>query len=162
MKTCRTCGETKETSEFYRDRTRKDGLFWQCKSCLKAYRESNRTRINTYRVQYYLANKDKEQEYQSQYRRDNKGLVNAITAKRRAKKLQATPFWSDLQYIKDLYENAAEANEMFEAVGLSPKFQVDHIVPLQNDLVCGLHCPENLQILTAKDNLSKNNNFNID
>ena len=161
MKTCRTCGETKETSEFYRDRTRKDGLFWQCKSCRKAYRESNRPRINAYRVQYYLANKDKEQEYQSQYRRDNKGLVNAITAKRRSRKRQATPYWSDQAAIKAIYVTASEANDAFAALGINQQLHVDHIVPLKSNLVCGLHVAENLQLLPAAENTSKSNSFNI-
>lgn len=35
---------------------------------------------------------------------------------------------------------------------------VDHIVPLKHPLVCGLHCPANLEVIPLKDNIRKSNN----
>lgn len=74
--------------------------------------------------------------------------VRYATAKRRAMKLQATPHWANQEVIKQIYKEATEKG-----------MHVDHIVPLNNPLVCGLHCEFNLQILPATENLRKSNKF---
>ena len=73
----------------------------------------------------------------------------AKSAKYRASKLQRTPVWSNLEEIKEIYKNCPEG------------YHVDHEIPLQGELVSGLHIPENLQYLTATENLSKGNRFKI-
>ena len=84
---------------------------------------------------------------QRRWQHKNPGKTAAKAAKRRAIKLQAIPPWADLEKIKEFYQNCPEGHH------------VDHIVPLRHPLVCGLHVSENLQYLTAEENLKKGNTW---
>jgi hypothetical protein len=55
----------------------------------------------------------------------------------------ATPKWYDLEKAKAIYKEAAERG-----------LQVDHIVPLNSSIVCGLNCPDNFQLITELQNTS--------
>ncbi|MGF6636821.1 hypothetical protein [Paraburkholderia sp. MM6662-R1] len=79
----------------------------------------------------------------------------ARTMKRYAAKRNATPAWADLRAISSIYECAAELSAK---TGI--KHEVDHIVPLLGELVCGLHVPWNLRIVPASVNREKSNRFN--
>jgi hypothetical protein len=84
-------------------------------------------------------------------------LVRHHTAKRRAAKLRRTPPWADLAAIEAVY---AEARRL--AVETGVQHHVDHDIPLQGDLVSGLHVHNNLQILTGSENSRKRNRFEVE
>lgn len=69
--------------------------------------------------------------------------------KYRAAKLNRTPLWANLAKIKEFYDKCPNG------------FHVDHIVPLQGVLVSGLHVEYNLQYLSASENSSKRNKFEV-
>jgi hypothetical protein len=140
-KFCNTCNHTKLTSNFYKDVSKPDGFSTQCKICKS---KAN----NSWKQSNQLQNSASKKAW----RENNKSKVNANNAKRRATKLQATPGWCEVEQIKELY---TQSEVITEETGIL--HHVDHIVPLQSDIVSGLHCLANLQIIPAVDNLSKNN-----
>ena len=58
------------------------------------------------------------------------------------------------EQIIDLYEQASLLTEM-----TGERWEVDHIDPLKNNLICGLHVPWNLKAVTMADNRKKHNKF---
>lgn len=75
-------------------------------------------------------------------------------AKRRAGKLNATPAWANPVAICEFYAAAKICERDTGDV-----WHVDHIVPLNNPHVCGLHCEANLQLLPGALNVEKSNRF---
>jgi len=73
-------------------------------------------------------------------------------SRRNAIKL-ATPPWADLGKIQELYD---------ECFDKGPDYHVDHNIPLQGDLVCGLHTHDNLRILHGSVNMSKSNRYEVE
>jgi hypothetical protein len=82
--------------------------------------------------------------------------TNALSAKRHAAKLNRTPPWADLNAIKAIYK---EARMLTKSTGI--KHHVDHEIPLQGKLVSGLHVNQNMRILTATENIKKNNRYEV-
>lgn len=177
-KVCTRCNKDKSRDEFGVNRRAKDGMMSRCKNCANAacikyrsenlerrkavqakYNAANREKNRAYLVKYEAENPQKRKETKAKWMTSNKGVMNAHGAEYRAMKKNANPNWSDAGYIQDLYTNCREAEEIFSNIGISIKFHVDHIVPLQHELVCGLHVEGNLQILNARENHSKNNRF---
>ena len=66
----------------------------------------------------------------------------------RASVEQAKVAWADQGKIATIYESARSLG-----------YHVDHIVPLNSEVVCGLHVEHNLTVLQPKDNIKKSNRF---
>jgi len=95
----------------------------------------------------------------AKYRSKNKDKIRAQKAKRRAAKLNRTPGWLrpvDFRHIQEIYTIARRLTEKTGEL-----HHVDHIIPLQGELVSGLHVPTNLQVIKAAENYRKHNSFQI-
>jgi len=124
---------------------------------LKEWRDRNKSYISNYRSEYKQKNPDKLKDRKRSYRLNNPSKISSLNAKRRAAKLRRVPLWtsqSDIKYIEALYSSA---QRITKCIGI--QFHVDHIIPLQGQLVSGLHTPSNLQIISSNLNLSKHNKF---
>ena len=91
------------------------------------------------------------------WKKANVAKLNAYAAHRHARLLQRTPKWltkEQLLEIQQFYIWAKECRWLSEE-----PLEVDHIVPLMGENVCGLHVPWNLQILPESVNISKSNKF---
>lgn len=113
----------------------------------KAHYYSNPKDYHRRSRQWEKTHPEKMKESLKKYRQKNRGLVNALNAKRYIGKIKRTPKWAELDAIKEIY------------IACPPDCHVDHIIPLQGELVSGLHVLGNLQYLPIKENLSKGNKF---
>lgn len=81
------------------------------------------------------------------------GHVSAkAVLKRRTALQQATPAWATAVKIKAIYRSARDIS-----LATGTVHHADHVVPLQSELVCGLHNEFNLMVIPAGPNLSKGN-----
>lgn len=136
-------GGQKEVSKRYRDSKSLENIEYQ-----KQYREENKQALLEKRIQ----NIERKKQLDRVYTQANPAKVVAKAAKRRALRLKATPSWASKAYIDIFYQMAKD-----EQVRTGRLVEVDHIAPLNSELVCGLHSEDNLQLLFKEDNASKSN-----
>ena len=72
MKRCSNCKETKDFSEFYKNKARKGGYANYCKVCEKQRYQDNREAGLEYRKQQYQDNREARLEYAKQRYQDNR------------------------------------------------------------------------------------------
>lgn len=106
---------------------------------------------------YYRKVVEKKRAYQREYRKENIDKIRATRtahgASYRAKKSNATPVWLTKEDRAEMRTIFKERERLSHLHG--KEYHVDHILPLNSKLVCGLHVPWNLRIICKMDNLYK-------
>lgn len=168
-KNCTVCKKLLPTDSFYKHTKVKSGIRSECKTCSKKY--TNRNSFSNCRICGKLYQKKQQSVTCSKEcakLNDKKVKARVVKEwsekfpekrslgrqKRRTHKQAAEIYWADQEEIKNIYY---KAKELSRTTGI--QHHVDHIIPLINENVCGLHWEENLQILTNTENLRKNNRF---
>jgi 5-methylcytosine-specific restriction endonuclease McrA len=151
-----------------------------CVECLKVeWEKANVTRAEYFRAyneseagkqakrRYYEANKEQviaranarpveeRTRHREKYKKQNPDLYKAFNSVRKRRHKNATPPWitqEQKEAIKGLYLHAMRLTKI-----TGERYVVDHIIPLINPIICGLHVPWNLRVITQEENLLKSN-----
>lgn len=173
MKQCCTCNETKPYSEFYKNKTNKDGYEYYCKSCkniqraknkdvdkryyqknreeriakAKAYENANREKV---RENHRLYMKRKRQDPKFRLQQSIKSLIN-FHLKIKSKKTNEYLGCSYEEYVVYL-EKQFDQNMNWENYGTY--WEIDHTIPLSKN---GSFYYLNTTPMTISENRSKSN-----
>jgi hypothetical protein len=132
---------------------------------VNAHPEKTRTRKNKWNqshpekarirtAEWNKINPERRKLLQENYRKENVGKIRTYQVVRKAGSDRATPLWANKFYIDEIYRLAKLRTKI-----MGFDWHVDHIVPLQSKLVCGLHCETNLCVIPAKQNQIKGNRY---
>lgn len=125
----------------------------------KAYMQLWHKKYAEQQIEYRAKYRQMNPEYFLEYAKNNRAKLTAKTRLRQATLIKRTPAWlsaDDFWLMQQAYELAALRTKLFGF-----QWHVDHEIPLVGKRVSGLHVPNNLRVIPAKENLCKNNKFEV-
>ena len=98
------------------------------------------------------ANPEKRKAIRRRFYENHVAKIALATRRYYAHRDKATPPWAIQFFMDEAYRLARQRTKM-----LGYKWVVDHIVPLNSPIVCGLHAHTNLQVIPHITNAIKSN-----
>lgn len=164
MKTCFKCKKEKDLSLFHKHKGMKDGHLNKCADC--TLNDVNEWRLKNpscrkeehKRLRIKLGFKTRE-EYLTNRKINAKGRKQTSIEYSHRRRVKVQKYiQTDLD--KFVISEAIKLAKLRETL-FNTKWHIDHIVPINSKLFCGLHNAFNLQVVPQKWNLQKRN-FNTD
>jgi hypothetical protein len=169
MKICSICKKEKDYSEFYKNKSKKDGYTFDCKLCRKEYfcksknireqyLEKNKLRIKEWRKNNTKFNKEKNPLYKLQC--NLRSLISKSISRQGYKKKSKSQkiIGCSFTELKSYIENKFTEGMTWENYG---KWHIDHIYPSSlaksEEEMIRLNHYTNFQPLWAEDNIRKGN-----
>lgn len=182
MKQCSKCHLQKDFNQFYKDKSKRDGLRPDCKECknkyIKQYKVSYPEKIKETRKTHYDKNAEQIKKYVSEWQKENKEKVNTnsskyrktekgrLTTKRknhRRRALEKTTvgflpkdYWT---ILINIYGQKCINRHCIKIIDDLNPLSLDHIIPLSRG---GLHDLFNIQILCRSCNSTKRDRSSTD
>src|SRR6478609_6473751 len=162
---CKICQIEKQQTEFYfkkecnpelekqKDKIRRARRRDEINARVRERRKANPEQFRDVDNKRYERDKEKRKECSRRSYRNRQGHYIHIAKIRAFKKRRATPPWLTEDHklqIKKIYE---ECSRLTNSTGID--YNVDHMVPINGENVCGLHVPWNLRVITAEENFKK-------
>ena len=179
-KICTKCKIEKSINEFYKDKSKKDGLESNCKECKKLFKQNNKEKISTQRKERYEKNREaiiieRRKQYQSnieemrkrdrkryqdnkelfiirrrRYRNTPKGKISKLNSEHKRRAIKKDGDVATNQ-LEELYQNTKTCY-WCNAKLMKGDIHLDHYTPLSKG---GLHTISNLVLSCSKCNLKK-------
>lgn len=135
-KICSECEKLLPYSDYHKDKGSPRGIANKCKDC--------RSIVNAEQYQTETTKEAHKNSYIKNY-----GKIRERQSTYKSERFLRITSWSETLLIEEFYSKCPEG------------YHVDHIIPLKGKLVSGLHVLNNLQYLTAKENIIKGNTYII-
>ena len=118
----------------------------------RKYYEKNKDAV---KARANMRPKSETTQYKKKHKQNNPEYYNSLTSVRKRRHREATPKWITAEQKLAMRKTYLTAMRLTKITG--DRYVVDHIVPLISPVVCGLHVPWNLRVMTQEENLKKSN-----